>query len=71
MTARRHDICPQCGRPFSEAERRARKNSAIAKGQRIAWLNPDIRARRTAAIQAAFDDPLVLAVMRRRKERQP
>jgi hypothetical protein len=67
MTARR-DVCPTCGRPFTAQERRLRKNHAISEGQKIAWLNPAVRERRTAAIKAAWDDPLARSLMRRRKE---
>jgi hypothetical protein len=60
--------CSACGRPFTPQERLARKNAAISAGQKLAWRKPEIRERRTAAIRAAWDDPLARAVMRRRKE---
>jgi cellulase/cellobiase CelA1 len=34
-----------------------------SEGQKRAWANPDIRARRSAAIAKAFDDPLFRARM--------
>jgi hypothetical protein len=43
------------------------RNAAIAKGQRRALANPEIRARRSAAIAKAQDDPLYRAVMSRIK----
>jgi hypothetical protein len=45
----------------------ARRNAAIADGQRRAWTNPSIRARRSAAIAKAQDDPLHRAGMSRIK----
>jgi hypothetical protein len=48
-------------------EQLVRRNAAIAEGQRRAWANPKIRARRSAAIARAQDDPLHRAVMSRIK----
>jgi hypothetical protein len=48
-------------------EQLARRNAAIAEGQRRAWRNPEIHARRSAAIAKAQDDPLHRAVMSRIK----
>jgi hypothetical protein len=45
------------------------RNQRISEGQRRAWRDPEIRARRSAAIRCAFDDPLFRAVMRKRAER--
>jgi hypothetical protein len=43
------------------------RNAAIAEGQKHAWANPKIHARRSAAIAKAQDDPLHRAVMSRIK----
>jgi hypothetical protein len=48
-------------------EQLARRNAAIAEGQKRAWANPTIRARRSAAIARAQDDPLYRAIMSRIK----
>jgi hypothetical protein len=45
------------------------RNQRISEGQRRAWTDPEIRARRSASIRRVFDDPLFRAVMRRRAER--
>jgi hypothetical protein len=45
----------------------AARNAAISKGQKRAWADPEIRARRSAAIARAQDDPLHRAVMRKIK----
>jgi hypothetical protein len=41
------------------------RNCAISQGQRRAWRNPEIRARRSAAIARAQDCPLHRALMSR------
>jgi hypothetical protein len=41
--------------------------AAISAGQKRAWADPDIRARRSAAIAKALDDPLLRAAMSRKK----
>jgi hypothetical protein len=51
-------------------EQLARKNAAIAEGQRRAWADPEIRKRRSAAIGQAQDDPLYRAVMREKTLRR-
>jgi hypothetical protein len=43
------------------------QRAAIAAGQRRAWADPEIHARRSAAIAKAQDDPLHRAVMSRLK----
>jgi hypothetical protein len=45
-------------------EQLAYRNARVAEGQRRAWADPEIRARRSAAISRGLDDPLVRAVMR-------
>lgn len=35
------------------------RNAAISAAQKRAWADPEIRARRSAAIRAALDDPLI------------
>lgn len=47
-------------------EQLANRNANISKGQARAWHDPEIRARRTTAITAAWDDALRRAVMRER-----
>jgi hypothetical protein len=44
-------------------EQLARRNRAISQGQKRAWRNPEIHARRSAAIARAWDDPLPRAIM--------
>lgn len=44
--------------------RSAARNKAISEGQRRAWADPVIRARRSAAILKALNDPLAVALMR-------
>jgi hypothetical protein len=67
MAALQADACAaQRGRAVTR-EQLARRNAAIAEGQRRAWANPQIRARRSAAIARAQDDPLFRAVMSRIK----
>ncbi len=44
-------------------EQLAARNRAISEGQKRAWRDPDIRARRSAAISRAFDDPLKRALL--------
>jgi hypothetical protein len=39
------------------------RNQAIAEGQKRAWADPEIRARRSAAIARAQDDALHRAIM--------
>jgi hypothetical protein len=43
------------------------RNRRISEGQKQAWADPEIRARRTAAIRKAWDDPLLSADMRHQK----
>jgi hypothetical protein len=43
------------------------RNRRIGEGQRRAWRDPGIRARRTKAIRNAWDDPLRRALMSRAK----
>ena len=38
--------CPECGRPITPEERRARWIAAISAGQKRAWRDPEKRARR-------------------------
>ena len=52
------------------SEQLARRNAAIAEGQRRAWRDPEIRECRVAAIRAAWDDPLKRAIMSRLKEKR-
>lgn len=40
------------------------RNKSISRGQERAWRDPEIRARRQAAISASWDDPLLLALQR-------
>lgn len=47
-----------------------RRNALVAEGQRRAWSDPEIRARRAAAIRASLDDPLRRAVERERVSKQ-
>jgi hypothetical protein len=47
-------------------EQLKRRNALVGEGQRRAWRDPDIRARRTAAIRAAQEDPLYRAIERNR-----
>jgi hypothetical protein len=47
------------------------RNRAISAGQKRAWADPEIRARRAAAIAKAQDDPLHRAVMRRKLDGKP
>jgi hypothetical protein len=47
------------------------RNAAIAAGQKRAWADPEIRARRMEAIAKAQDDPLHRALMRKIKLRDP
>jgi hypothetical protein len=49
------------------SEQLTARNAAISAGQKRAWANPAIRARRSAAIARAWEDPLRCAVMRRIK----
>lgn len=49
------------------AEQLKPRNQAISKGQRRAWADPKIHARRSAAIAKAQDDPLHRAIMSRIK----
>ena len=42
------------------------RNANISAGQKRAWRDPEIRARRTTAIAAAWDDALLRAQMRER-----
>jgi hypothetical protein len=51
-------------------EQRAARNAAVGAGQRRAWADPEIHARRSAAIRAAKDDPLHRAIARNRTEKQ-
>jgi hypothetical protein len=51
-------------------EQLPRRNAAIAKGQRRAWADPEIRARRSAAIGRAHDDPLHGALTRANWEKR-
>jgi len=44
------------------------QRAAIGKGQRLAWTIPEVRARRSAAIRAAWDDPLRRTLMSERKK---
>lgn len=46
-------------------EQLAARNAATSEGQKRAWQDPDIRARRSAAIRAAKDDPLQCALRRK------
>jgi hypothetical protein len=39
------------------------RNQAIGEGQKRAWADPEIRARRSAAIAKAQDDALHRAIM--------
>jgi hypothetical protein len=48
----------------------AARNSAIAEGQRRAWREPDIRARRIAGLVMGSDDPLVRALHRALAEKK-
>jgi hypothetical protein len=47
-------------------EQLANRNAKISAGQARAWRDPEIRARRTTAIAAAWDDALLRAQMRER-----
>lgn len=47
-------------------EQLAHRNARVAEGQRRAWADPKIRTRRSAAIAAAFEDPLYRAIERER-----
>ena len=49
-------------------KRTAAHGAAISAGVKRSWADPVKRKRRLAAIAAAFDDPLYLAL--RRKERE-
>jgi hypothetical protein len=49
-------------------EQLRRRNRAISAGQERAWRDPEIRARRSAAIAKAQHDPLHRALMRRQWE---
>ena len=40
---------------------------AIGFGQKRAWADPEIKAKRAAAIRAAWDDPLRRSLMSKRK----
>jgi hypothetical protein len=44
-------------------EQLQQRNAAIAAGQRRAWADAKIHARRSAAIRLAWDDPLRRALM--------
>ena len=46
-------------------EQLAARNAATSEGQKRAWQDPDIRARRSAAIRAAKEDPLQCALRRK------
>ena len=46
------------------------RNALISIGQKRAWADPEIRARRAAAIARAKEDPLYLAIARRKLEAQ-
>ena len=48
-------------------EQLANRNAKISAGQKHAWRNPEIRARRSAAIARAQDDPLHRALMSKLK----
>ena len=47
------------------------RNARVAEGQRRAWADPEIRARRIAAIRAGKDDPLCRAIQRQKAAKQP
>jgi hypothetical protein len=47
-------------------EQLANRNANISAGQKRAWRDPEIRARRTTAIATAWDDALLRAQMRER-----
>lgn len=49
------------------AEQLKARNAKIAEAQRRAWRDPEIRARRSAAIARAWDEPLRRAIMSRIK----
>lgn len=44
------------------------QRAAIGRGQSLAWAAPEVRARRSAAIRAAWDDPLRRALMSEQKK---
>ena len=48
-------------------EARTRWRAALSAGQIRAWAKPEVHARRTAAIKAAYDDPLLLALARAKR----
>lgn len=47
-------------------EQLANRNTNISAGQKRVWRDPEIRARRTTAIAAAWDSALLRAQMRER-----
>lgn len=58
-------------RPYHRKRQMPLLKNSRAEGQRLAWLNPEIRKRRNAAIRKAWDDPLRRAIERARNPTQP
>jgi hypothetical protein len=51
------------------SEQKIRRNALSGAGVKRSWADPEIRERRTAAIKAAWDCPLLRAIERARRER--
>jgi hypothetical protein len=52
------------GQPSGYYPRTAEHRAAISAGVKRSWADPEKRAARMKAMAAAWDDPLLLAVMR-------
>lgn len=53
---------------WGERQKRLARESTRSKAARLSWLDPENRKNRTEAIAKAWDDPLLRAIERNRKD---